>query len=146
MNVVRTAVRVLTWNLHAGIGPDGRYDLGRIVGLVQKHDPDIVALQEIDSRGRGEQSPFAFLAQALGSHAAEAKTIVAPDGYYGHALISRWPLGAISPSLPSRRCICATGSPFSVFQRSWFPSTQSSQGIDVISHSISFSVCFGVTS
>lgn len=96
MSLAKTAVRVLTWNLHAGIGPDGRYDLGRIVGLVQKHDPDIVALQEIDSRGRGEDSPFAFLAQALGSHAAEAKTIVAPDGYYGHALISRWPLGEVA--------------------------------------------------
>src|SRR3546814_4615692 len=33
-----------------------------------------------------------MLAAALGSHAAEARTITAPDGYYGHALISRWPL------------------------------------------------------
>ena len=96
MSLARSAVRVLTWNLHAGIGPDGRYDLGRIVKLVQKHDPDIVALQEIASRGRGEDSPFSFLAQALGTHAAEAKTVVAPDGYYGHALISRWPLGEVA--------------------------------------------------
>lgn len=105
MSAAAAVVRVLTWNLHAGVGPDGRYDLGRIVGLVQKHNPDIVALQEIDSRGRGETSPFAFLAQALGSHAAEAKTIVAPDGYYGHALISRWPLGeaAIHDLSVSRR-------------------------------------------
>lgn len=95
MSADRPTVRLLTWNLHAGIGPDGRYDLGRMVSLVQKHDPDIVALQEIDSRGRGA-SPFGFLAQALGSHAAEAKTIVAPDGYYGHALISRWPLGEVA--------------------------------------------------
>lgn len=96
MSLAKSAIRLLTWNLHAGIGPDGRYDLGRIVSLVQKHDPDIVALQEIDSRGRGDSSPFAFLAQALGSHAAEAKTVVAPDGYYGHALISRWPLGEVA--------------------------------------------------
>src|SRR3546814_12837658 len=85
-------VRLLTWNLHAGIGPDGRFDLDRIVTLVRHHDPDIVALQEIDSRGRGDDSPFDMLAAALGSHAAEARTITAPDGYYGHALISRWPL------------------------------------------------------
>lgn len=85
-------VRVLTWNVHAGIGPDGRYDLPRIVALVRRHQPDIVALQELDSRGRGETSPFQYLSQALGSHAAEAKTIVAPDGYYGHVLISRWPM------------------------------------------------------
>lgn len=91
-----STVRVLTWNVHSGIGPDGRYDLTRIVNLVQRHDPDIVALQEIDSRGKGETSPFSYLAQSLGSHAAEAKTIVAPDGYYGHALISRWPMGEVA--------------------------------------------------
>lgn len=85
-------IRVLTWNVHAGIGPDGRYDLPRIAALVRRHQPDIVALQEVDSRGRGEVSPFVYLAQALGSHAAEAKTITAPDGYYGHVLISRWPM------------------------------------------------------
>ena len=89
-------IRVLTWNVHSGIGPDGRYDLKRVVDLVRSHNPDIVALQEIDSRGKGETSPFSFLAQSLGSHAAEAKTILAPDGYYGHALISRWPMGEIA--------------------------------------------------
>jgi endonuclease/exonuclease/phosphatase family metal-dependent hydrolase len=88
-------VRVLTWNIHRGIGRDGRYDLGPVVELVRRHDPDIVALQEIDSRGRvddGQAAPLAFLTQSLGSHVAEARTIVAPDGHYGHALISRWPL------------------------------------------------------
>lgn len=85
-------VRLLTWNLHGGIGPDGRFDLDRIVALVRRHDPDIVALQEVDARGRGTAAPFAFLAGALGSHAAEARTIAAPDGDYGHVLISRWPL------------------------------------------------------
>ena len=84
-------IRVLTWNVHAGIGPDGRYDLPRIAALVRRHEPDIVALQEIDSRGRGNNA-FDYLAGALGSHAAEAKTIVTPDGDYGHALISRWPM------------------------------------------------------
>jgi endonuclease/exonuclease/phosphatase family metal-dependent hydrolase len=86
------ATRLLTWNVHAGIGPDGRYDLPRIVALVRRHQPDIVALQELDSRGRGAVSPFDYLTRALGSHAAEARTIAAPDGYYGHVLISRWPL------------------------------------------------------
>jgi endonuclease/exonuclease/phosphatase family metal-dependent hydrolase len=87
--------RVLTWNIRGGIGgPDGRYDLGRVVALVRRHDPDIVAIQEIDSRGRNDPlaAPVAVLTQALGSHVAEARTIVAADGHYGHALISRWPL------------------------------------------------------
>lgn len=90
-------LRLLTWNIHAGLGPDGRYDLDRVIALVQRHEPDIVALQEVDSRGRGTgpDSPFAQLATALGNHTAAARTIIAPDGHYGHLLISRWPLSAI---------------------------------------------------
>lgn len=86
-------VRVLTWNIHA---PARRDHLDRVVALVRKHDPDIVALQEVDSRGRaGGHAPFGLLSAALGSHAAEARTISAPDGHYGHVVISRWPLADI---------------------------------------------------
>lgn len=90
-------IRVMTWNIHGGIGPDGRRDLGRIVRLVQAHNPDILALQEVDSRGRPAQDPppLAFLTAALGEHQAEARTIVAEDGHYGHAVISRWPMSAV---------------------------------------------------
>jgi len=88
-----TSARILTWNIHKGIGADRRYDLGRIIDLVRRHGPDIVALQEVDSRGRDPTNlPLAALKLALGSHAAEARTIVAEDGHYGHVLISRWPL------------------------------------------------------
>ena len=91
-----TSARILTWNIHKGIGADRRYDLGRIIDLARRHEPDIVALQEVDSRGRDPTNlPLAALKMALGSHAAEAKTIVAEDGHYGHVLISRWPLEAI---------------------------------------------------
>ncbi|WP_119418230.1 endonuclease/exonuclease/phosphatase family protein [Desertibaculum subflavum] len=86
----RGIVRLATWNIHAGRGIDGTYDLGRTIAILRRHDPDIVALQELDSRGR-EVAPLAYLAETLGGHAAEARTITAPDGHYGHAVISRWP-------------------------------------------------------
>lgn len=86
-------IRVMTWNIHAGIGPDGRYDLDRILTLIGRHAPDIVALQEIEARGRtGADHPFRVLRDALGGHAIEAPTIATEDGYYGHMLISRWPI------------------------------------------------------
>lgn len=84
--------RVLTWNIHAGIGPDRQYNLARIIDLIRRHEPDIVALQEVDSRGRAHDLPLDALKLALGHHAAEARTIVAPDGHYGHVLMSRWPM------------------------------------------------------
>jgi len=90
-------VRVMTWNIHGGVGPDRSHDLDRIIELIAFHKPDIIALQEIDSRGiRGAKGPpLAYVANACGAYTAEAQTIVAPDGNYGHALISRWPLADI---------------------------------------------------
>lgn len=96
LEALPASARVLTWNIHKGIGGDRRYDLGRIIDLTRRHEPDIVALQEVDSRGRDPTNlPLAALKLALGSHAAEARTIVAEDGHYGHVLISRWPLERI---------------------------------------------------
>lgn len=91
---MRQALRVLSWNIHGGVGPDRRYDLARIVDLIADHDADVVALQEIDSRGREGDEPLRELKEALGEHAAEARTLSAPDGHYGHAVISRFPLEA----------------------------------------------------
>ena len=87
-------VRVLTWNIHGGIGSDGARDLARVAELVRRHDPDIMALQEIDSRrGLGRDGlAFSYLAETLGGHCVEARAIAAPDGDFGHALISRWPI------------------------------------------------------
>ncbi|MBU0726290.1 MAG: endonuclease/exonuclease/phosphatase family protein [Alphaproteobacteria bacterium] len=87
-----STIRVFTWNIHGAIGPDRRYDLERVIALVRLHKPDIIALQEVDSRGRNGNSPFQRLVATLGTHSAEARTITAPDGEYGHMLISRWPM------------------------------------------------------
>lgn len=84
-------IRIASWNIHAAIGPDGRRDLARIIALLGRHAPDIVAVQEVDARGVSPD-PFARLREALGGHGAHAATIPGPDGAYGHALISRFPL------------------------------------------------------
>jgi len=85
-------IRLATWNIHAGIGADRRYNLTRIIDLLRSHAPDIIALQEVDSRGRMEDLPLDALTRALGEYSAEARTIVAPDGHYGHILLSHWPM------------------------------------------------------
>ena len=93
MHRATPTVRIMTWNIHGGVGPDGRRDLERITELIKGHDPDIIALQEVDSRPRRHkpQPVFEAFAAALGSHCAEARLITAPDGDYGHVVISRWP-------------------------------------------------------
>src|SRR5262249_42006925 len=90
-------MRVMTWNIHGGVGLDGRFDLARIVDAIAQHAPDVVALQEVDSRRRAAQgpSPFTFLREAIGQHGIEAKSITTADGDYGQMVISRWPLQAV---------------------------------------------------
>lgn len=83
----------MTWNIHGAFGRNRRFDLARVVELILRADPDIVALQEVDSRGsKPGDDPFQTLQEALGNHGIGAKAITTADGSYGQTLISRWPL------------------------------------------------------
>ena len=108
-------IRVMTWNIHGAVGRNPRFDLERVVALVQRHHPDIVALQEIDSRRAREahvDDPFKLLQESLGNHGIGAKTVTTADGEYGQALISRWPMANTEihdlsfPEREPRRAIC----------------------------------------
>jgi endonuclease/exonuclease/phosphatase family metal-dependent hydrolase len=87
------ALRVMTWNIHGGIGPDRQFSLDRIIEVIDRHNADVVALQEVDSRRRvaDARSPFELLREAVGEHGIEAKSITTADGDYGQMLASRCP-------------------------------------------------------
>ncbi|ODN69696.1 endonuclease/exonuclease/phosphatase family protein [Methylobrevis pamukkalensis] len=87
------ALRVMTWNIHGAVGPDRRFDMDRIAAVIRRHAPDLLAVQEIEGRGRNADV-LAWLAGSHG-HRADAHTITAPDGAYGHALFSRWALSDV---------------------------------------------------
>jgi endonuclease/exonuclease/phosphatase family metal-dependent hydrolase len=104
----------MTWNIHGGMGPDGRHDLDRMLTLVRRADPDVLALQEIDSRrAPGSEHPIAMLKRVLGHHGISAAAITTPDGDYGQALLSRWPMTETAvhdisvPGREPRRAIAA---------------------------------------
>ena len=87
-------VRLMTWNIHGAVGRNPRFDLERVVDLIDKWKPDIVALQEVDSRRKfpAGENPFIILQEELGTHGVGAKSIITADGDYGQMLISRWPM------------------------------------------------------
>jgi endonuclease/exonuclease/phosphatase family metal-dependent hydrolase len=90
-----STIRVMTWNIHGAHGRNPRFNLDRVIALIESHKPDVIALQEIDSRrprAAGVTEPFKALEAALGVHSVGAKTIMTADGEYGQALISRWPI------------------------------------------------------
>jgi len=89
-------MRMLTWNIHKGIGGvDRRYALGRITAVVQHYEPDIVLLQEVDDgvpRSRGDRQAQ-LLADVLGfDHHAFGPNVKLKRGRYGNATLSRFPI------------------------------------------------------
>jgi endonuclease/exonuclease/phosphatase family metal-dependent hydrolase len=94
LNVEAGAIRVLTWNIHGAVGHNPRFDLSRVVDLIGRWEPHVVALQEVDSRRKflNQTNPFEFLQSKLGEHGIGAKSITTADGDYGQMLISRWPM------------------------------------------------------
>lgn len=62
--------------------------------MIRAINPDIIALQEVDSRSGqiNDLDIFAYLESAVGGHSINAKTLSTDVGHYGQMLISRWPL------------------------------------------------------
>ena len=70
--------RVLTWNVHGTFNLNPKFDLAGVCATIRKWSPDIAALQEVDSRRRGNNagSPFEVLREAVGEHGIDARSIV----------------------------------------------------------------------
>lgn len=104
----QTQVRVLTYNIHHGEGTDAKLDVARIAAVIQSVDPDFVAVQEVDVRTtRVAGADLAHqLAARTGLHAVFGKAIDHQGGWYGNALLSRWPLHGFTnhlmPFTPTR--------------------------------------------
>ena len=86
--------RVMTYNIHHGVGTDGKLDLERVAALIKTQRVDIVALQEVD-RGTtrtGRKDLPAELAKLTGMQVCFAKNISYQGGEYGNAILSRFPI------------------------------------------------------
>ena len=89
-------MRLLCWNIHKGIGGvDRRYDLHRVIRVIDYYDPDVVTLQEVDQdvpRSR-RQDQTRLIAEILGyPHLEYGPNVYLDQGQYGNATLSRFPL------------------------------------------------------
>ena len=41
-------IKVMTWNIHNGVGIDDQYDIDRISSVIKTQNPDIIGLQEVE--------------------------------------------------------------------------------------------------
>lgn len=87
-------MKILTYNIHGALGTDGRRDYRRISRLLEAHDIDIVLIQEMDTRPKKEcaGAEIAWLAGGHFPFVAEGPTISTSLGWYGNAVLSRYPL------------------------------------------------------
>ncbi len=99
-----THLKVMSYNVHSCSGMDGRISPRRIARTIAQENPDIVALQELDSgrsRSRGEDQAN-MIASVLGYHVVFCPTVTDGGECYGHAVLSRWPLETVKVAgLPS---------------------------------------------
>lgn len=90
----RKTIRVMTYNIHVGVGMDKKLDLQRIAEVINRERPDLVGLQEVDrgvKRTEGKDE-IAELAALTRMEYAFAPNLDYQGGKYGVAILSRFPI------------------------------------------------------
>jgi len=92
----RCRVRLVQWNLHIGIDMTFRWNLKAQADVLNRLDADVVVLNEVDKNCRrtGYTDMTKDLAVLTGSMFSQfgAARALPPDGLYGNAALSRFPM------------------------------------------------------
>ena len=97
-------LRVLQWNIHHGVGTDGKYDIDRQATWIAKFNPDVVTLNEVEKytgwgnedqpnrfksllQSKTGQTWYVHFAQEFGDWSSSGK---------GHVILSRFPFDSTS--------------------------------------------------
>ena len=89
-------LRVMTYNIHVGVGMDKKLDLARIAGVINQQHPDLVGLQEVDRGVERTQriDEIADLAKLTHMDYAFAFNLKYQGGQYVVAILSKFPIMA----------------------------------------------------
>lgn len=87
-------MRVACYNIHQGVGRDGRRDLQRVAQVITAMDAHVVVLQEVHVLfgSSSERRQLDDLAVATGMVGISGPTMLRPDGHYGNAVLVRVPV------------------------------------------------------
>ena len=88
-------MRLLSWNIHKGIGGrDRRYALRRIIDCIEAENPDLICQQEVDRlvhRSHHDDQPR-LLGRYFRCHSVFQPNVHVGGGTYGNLVLSRWPV------------------------------------------------------
>lgn len=83
---------IMTYNIHGGVGCDGRFAPERIANVLHEINADIIALQEVPLGGTRTPNVLNLLQEATDYVAAEGPACDKPERRYGNAVLSRYPI------------------------------------------------------
>src|SRR6266550_6659404 len=92
--IAKRTLRVMTYNIHVGVGMDKKLDLKRIADVINDQHPDLVGLQEVDRGVKRTQGidEIAELARLTRMQFVFAHNLDYQGGQYGVAILSRFPI------------------------------------------------------
>lgn len=92
-------LRIMTYNVHACMGRDGKISPNRIAGIIARHDPDIIALQELGSSEQAHQAEVIAKKLVMACHFHPCLSM--KKGQRGNAIFSKFSMRLVrNGSLP----------------------------------------------
>lgn len=85
------SLRIMSYNIRNGIGMDGKQDYERIAAVISKANPDVIALQELDSMTQRSHKTYVLekVAQRVGMSYVYGAAINYGGGKYGIGIMSK---------------------------------------------------------
>lgn len=81
-------IKLVTYNIHACIGGDGRFDPGRTVEVLRELNADVVALQEVEHHNVNGRDMLDYLSAESGLTAIAGSTSFRETRHYGNAVLT----------------------------------------------------------
>lgn len=89
-------LRLATWNIHACVGTDGRFNPNRTSRVLRELRADVVALQEVEHHAVEGNDLLDYLADKADMQGIAGPTLQRGSRHYGNALLSRLPVAAVN--------------------------------------------------